>query len=161
MVQSIWLKFKKEDMTPLIINEVIKTVKGNYKCYAFQDPKMENTTSFKFLDCCQIKTILEEIKMNIDDKKLCDCGCFSTEFERLCYFIDLEFTHGSFTKTIPDIEYYMLGRNVWGSIGMYAERLSVLFCILQNLQKKLKEKGINCRLDLSDCEKDLIKKVKK
>ena len=159
MVQSIWLEFDKKQMTKENIQTIIEIVKDNFKTYYYVDDKRSSTSKFAFLDCSQIKNIANSINIEIDDEKRCDCGCYSTTFERVAYFIDLEFNYGKIlNKQLPEDEqpytYFQLGRDVWGSIGLYYERLNILRFILECIKKELDKKGIKSRLSLSDCEKE-------
>jgi len=159
MVQSIWLEFDKKQITKENIQTIIETIKDNFKTYSYVDDKHSNTTKFAFLDCFQIRNIAKSINLEIDDKERCDCGCYSTTFERVVYFIDLEFNYGKcFNKTLPEEDqpytYFRLGRDVWGSIGLYYERLNILRFILEHIKKELDKKGIRSELSLSDCEKE-------
>jgi hypothetical protein len=123
------------------------------------DDKQQNAIHFKFLDSCQILNILKKLNLVVDDKKRCECGCYSTDFERLMFFIDLELNFGKIDDSgIIKYSYFQLGRNVWGSIGMYDERLNTIRFILEDLKKVFDKENIKCKLDLSDCEIDYFKK---
>ncbi len=152
MVQSIWIQFDEKQLNNKIVKKIIKIVKNKYR--VFGDPR-DNALFLKFLDCNQINIISNKLRLNIDDKKFCDCGCYSTNFERFVWFIDLEFNFGK-QADILDI-YFRIGRNVWGSVGMYKERLNVLRYILEDLIKEFNNQGIKCKLDLSDCEQHYFK----
>jgi hypothetical protein len=152
MVQSIWLNIDKQTM---IFNkpEIIRIIKSCYKTCNYVDDidGMLNKITFEFLDCNQHKKILEKIGLKINDSKFCDCGCYSTDFELVMKFISLELNYGKFNDQI-DIEFYRIGRNVWGSVGMYTERLNLLRYILEDIQKELKKHNIPSEMDFSDCE---------
>lgn len=153
MVQSIWLNFDKRQLNKDGVDGIKKIIKNKYKCYSYIDEKQQNTMHFKFLDSCQISDTLKKIKLNVDDKKRCDCGCYSTDFERLMFFIDLELNFGKIDDSgIIKYSYFQLGRNVWGSVGMYKERLNTIRAMLEELKTDFDKSGINCELDLSDCE---------
>lgn len=157
MVQSIWLEFDEKQMTKENIQKIIKIIKDNFKTYSYVDDKYSNTTKFSFLDCSQIRNIANSINLEIDDKKRCDCGCYSTVFERIVYFIDLEFNYGKcFNKILPEDEqpytYFRLGRDVWGSIGLYYERLNILRFILEHIKNELDKQKIHSKLSLNDCD---------
>jgi hypothetical protein len=140
---------------------IIRIIKSCYKMCSYIDDKMLNKMVFEFLDCNQHKKILKEIGLKIDDTKLCDCGCYSTNFELVMKFISLELDYGKFNEQI-DIENYRIGRNVWGSVGMYTERLNLLRYILEDIQKELKKHDIQSEMDFNDCEDyfvDYFKKV--
>ena len=157
MVQSIWLEFDKKQMTKENIQKITKIIKDNFKTYSYVDDKHSNTSKFTFLDCSQIKNIANSINLEIDDEKRCDCGCYSTTFERVAYFIDLEFNYGKIlNKQLPEDEqpytYFQLGRNVWGSIGLYYERLNILRFILETIKKELDKQKIYSTISLDDCD---------
>jgi len=157
MVQSIWLEFDKKQMTKENIQKITKIIKDNFKTYSYVDDKYSNTSKFAFLDCSQIKKIANSINLEIDDEKRCDCGCYSTTFERVAYFIDLEFNYGKIlNKQLPEDEqpytYFQLGRNVWGSIGLYYERLNILRFILETIKKELDKQKIHSTISLDDCD---------
>jgi len=159
MVQSIWLYFDDAQMTKENIQIIIKTIKDNFKTYSYVDDKYSNTTKFVFLDCSQIRDIANSINLEIDDKKRCNCGCYSTTFEIVVHFIDLEFNYGKiFNKTLSENDqpytHFTLGRNVWGSIGLYYERLNILRFILEYIKKELDKQKINSKLSLDDCDDD-------
>lgn len=153
MVQSIWLNFDKRQLNENTVNTIKKIIKDKYKCYSYIDDKQTNTMHFKFLDSCQISEILKKIKLSVEDNKRCDCGCYSTDFERLVFLIDLELNFGKIDDSgIIKYSYFQLGRTVWGSVGMYKERLNTIRAILEEIKKDMDKKGIKCKLDLSDCE---------
>lgn len=157
MVQSIWLEFDKKQMTKENIQKITKIIKDNFKTYSYVDDDHSNTLKFVFLDCSQIRSISKLINLEIDDEKRCDCGCYSTTFEMVAYFIDLEFNYGKvFNKILPDEDqpytYFRLGRDVWGSIGLYYERLNILRFILEHIKKELDKQKIHSKLSLDDCD---------
>jgi hypothetical protein len=135
-------------------NKIIEIVKKNYKCvlkFNNQEDKKNNTLKFYFLDINQIEAIGIEIGLILDDIELCKCGCRNTEAEIVTNYIDLEFNAG--TKIpISDYVYFRLGRNVWGTVGRYYQRLSILRYILEDLQKHFLNAGIKSKLDISDAE---------
>ena len=164
MVQSIWLQFDKRQMTKKNIQIIIETVKDTYKTYSYVDDKYSNTHKFAFLDITDFKAISRILGIKLDDKKRCDCGCYSTTLERVMYFCDLEFTYGKkFANTLSyKPVYFNIGRNVWGSLGLYYERLNILRFILEEIKTELDNKGIKSRLDLDDCNNDhFVKYFKK
>lgn len=163
MVQSIWLNFDLNQRNDETISKIIEIVKDNYKCYSYISPDTYkagvhdlNVRCFIFLDTVQIKEVLNKIGLLVNDKKRCNCGCYSTDFETMMYFINLELTYGS----ISDVEYFRLGRDVWGSVGLFKERLNVLRYILENLQKSFNKEGIKSDLCLDDCEEKHFKNYK-
>lgn len=157
MVQSIWLEFDKRQMTKKNIQTIIETVKDAYKTYSYIDSDSSNTHKFVFLDITDFKAISRILGIELDDKKRCSCGCYSTTLEIVMFFCDLEFTYGKKFTNISSCEqpvYFNIGRNVWGSIGLYYERLNTLRFILLEIKTELDKKGIKSKLDLCDCEKD-------
>lgn len=166
MVQSIWLEFDKKQLTKENIQIIKEIIKNNYKTYSYIDDKYSNTSKFVFLDICEIKKIIKILNLEIDDEKRCDCGCYSTDLEMIMFFIDLEFDYGKgFNKIIPAEDqpytYFRLGRDVWGSIGYYFERLNILRYILEKIKSELDKKGIKSEIDLNDCDKDFVDFFKK
>ncbi len=153
MVQSIWLSFDETQLNEATVKRIIDIIKDRYKTVAFDSEKMSNVTEFHFLDCHQIKDIQTKLKLKVDDSKRCDYGCFSTDFEKLMWYISLEFFHG---KIHPGINQpsFSLGRIVTCSVGLHRERLNVLRYILMELSQEFISQGIICQLDLSDCELD-------
>ena len=161
MVQSIWLQFDKKQNTKKVREQIIEVVKDKYKCAVFKSDKRENSVEFKFLDCNQIKTLINTIpNLEIADSKIGESNFYTTTFEKVVWFIDLEFNYGKFSD-YSNISLFQIGRNVWGSVGLYKERLNVLYYLLRDIQKELKKKGIKSRIDLSDCEKNYIRGLKK
>ena len=156
MVQSIWLEFDKRQMNKDTKIKVIEAIKNRFKCAVFKDETFQNTINFKFLDCNQIKEVIDKLNLKIDDKKANLDNHFTTDFERIIWFIDLEFNIGKIDKLI-NYTYFRLGRNVWGSIDYYKERLNILRFILETLKKDLHKVGVKCKLDLSDCEDHYFK----
>jgi len=91
---------------------------------------------FHFLDCNQIRFSEKALELTpLNDSKPCNCGCYSTDFETVCYFLDLEFRYGKPFENCP-YDYYYLGRNVYMQIGFYHERLNILRLILINIKKE-------------------------
>lgn len=160
MVQSIWLNFDRRQMTKKNIQTIIETVKDTYKTYSYIDTNHSNTHKFVFLDYTDFKVISRILGIKLDDKKRCSCGCCSTTLEIVMYFCDLEFNYGKiFLKLVKDKSviqptYFNIGRNVWGDVGQYYERLNILRFILEEIKSNLDDKGIKSKLDIDDCEKE-------
>ena len=160
MVQSIWLQFDNEQQTPETVERIINIIKRRYKCYTYEDDSVRRGMKvpiglkeykFVFLDYHQIKSIDKVLNMCIDDKVVrVDYGHLSTDFEALMYFIDLNLGYGDLLGT----NYFRLGRDVWGSVSMFYERLNVLRFILQMLQKDFEGAGIHSELSIEDCDGD-------
>lgn len=156
MVQSIWLEFDKEQRTEENKKIIIETIKKLYKTYSYvcKESLRQDTMKFHFLDCNQIRFVEKVLDLKpLDDTKPCSCGCYSTDFETVCYFLDLEFRYGKPFKECP-YDYYSLGRDVYMQIGFYHERLNILRFILECIKKEIDKKGIKSELSLSDCEKE-------
>lgn len=156
MVQSIWLEFEKKQRTEENKKIIIETIKKLYKTYSYvsNEPLRQDTMKFHFLDCNQIRFSEKVLGLiPLDDSKPCWCGCYSTDFEAACYFLDLEFRYGKPFKECP-YDYYSLGRDVYLQIGMYHERLNILRLILVNIKNELDKHGIKSKLDLSDCSQE-------
>lgn len=131
-----------------------------YKCYTYEDDRIRKNMKvptdlkeykFVFLDYHQIKSIVKTLNMYIDDGVIrVDYGDISTDFEALMHFIDLNLGYGDLLGT----NYFRLGRDVWGSVAMFSERLNVLRFLLQILQKDFEDVGIHSELYLDDCDRD-------
>lgn len=156
MVQSIWLQFDKEQRSPEVISAIIDTVKKCYKTYSYVDEKHLNKFHFRPIDCSQIREISKNLNLSIDDTKQCSCGCHSTDFETVVYFLDLEFYYGN----IYDVDYFDLGKNCYMDIGMYKERFWILRHILEDIQSKLPD-NIKSTLDFGDIDKDTFEGYKR
>lgn len=157
MVQSIWLQFDEEQQTPETVQRIIGIIRRVYKCYTYEDYSMRRGMKvpislkeykFVFLDYHQIKSIVETLNICVDDKV--SHGNLSTDFEALMHFVDLNLGYGDLLGT----NYFRLGRDVWGSVGMFSERLNVLRFILQTLEMEFEEGGIHSELSLVDCDGD-------
>jgi len=154
------LQFDKKQQTSETIERIIGIIKRRYKCYTYEDDSIRRSMKvqidlkeykFAFLDYHQIKNIVETLNIHIDDKVTkVDEGNLSTDFEALMFFIDLNLGYGDLLGT----NYFRLGRDVCGSVGMFYERLNVLRFILQVLQKDFGEVGIHSELSLVDCDRD-------
>lgn len=159
MVQSIWLEFDEisDSVNKETAIQTIKEVmKKSYKTYSCYDRGSTTRFQFYFKDFREIKEIADRIGIEIDDTKMCSCGCMSTNLETLTHFIQLELMHGPLVDQMPDLVYFQLGQNVYGEVGMYYERLNIIRYILEDMQKQLREYGIKAELDLSDCEMDVF-----
>lgn len=160
MVQSIWLQFDNKELdNHVMIKWIKKIVKSKYKCYSFVDEKDKFTYRFKFIDCNQFISIIEKLNLKVDDHHQCDCGCLSTDLERLIYFIDLEFNYGKVFKEL-DYIYFRLGRNIYSSIDPFNERLMILRYMLEDIKTEFDKVGIVSKLDLSDCDERLFDNYK-
>jgi hypothetical protein len=158
MVSGIWLEFDRSKISDLaLIDKIKKIVKSKYKCYSYEDVEngKQNTFVFKLIDCNQIKNILDKLGMKIDDEEPCDCGCMSTDFERMVFFLDLEFNYGKIVDFI-NYKYFWIGRNVTMSIEPSDERLVVLRYMLEDLKREFDREGIYSRLNLDDCNPDIF-----
>lgn len=156
MVQSIWLKFDKKQRTPEIISTIINVVKRCYKSYSYVDENFSSKFHFRPINCLQIRDICKELNLTVDDTRQCDCGCYSTDFEMLTYFLDLEFCYGN----LYDVDFFDLGRNCYMQVGMYKERFWILRYILERIQLELLTKNIKSTLDFSDIEEGLFEGYK-
>lgn len=160
MVQSIWLKFKKEDIDKKTIPIIINTIKDRYKTYSYLSDVHINTHHFELLDINQIKKIIKKLGLKVDGTKRCKCGCYSTDLEIITHFLDLDFHYGKILKHIPTVsqrfEYFEIGRDITLSVGMSYERFNILRYILEDIQKHLEQKGIESTLDLSDCKEEFV-----
>lgn len=145
-MESIWLVIEKEDKEawPTLMHSIMNIIKSKYKTYTYLSyPKSLRYIKVRFIDCNQIREILDKLKIKLDDEEPCTCGCYSTDFERLVNHIELMIYPGELCYTI--------GRSISTEEGLVNERFNVVRYILLYLWKELEKIGIKSHVDYGDC----------